>query len=61
MVALLGTGFCGAYTTYSTSGHEAVSLAERGRRREALTYVLVSVVAGVALAARGTRSPPEAG
>lgn len=52
-VALLGTGFCGAYTTYSTFGYEAVSMAERARRRAALSYVLVSVVGGVALAAAG--------
>ena len=53
VVALLGTGFCGAYSPYSTFGYEAVSLAERARRRVALTYVLVSVVAGVGLAAAG--------
>lgn len=51
--ALLGTGFCGAYTTYSTFGYEAVSLAERARRRTATTYVLLSVLPGVALAAAG--------
>ena len=53
VLALLGTGFCGAYTTYSSFGYEAVSLVERAPRRAALTYVLVSVVAGVALAGVG--------
>lgn len=51
--ALLGTGFCGAYTTYSTFAYEAVSLTERHSVRSAVAYVGVSAVAGLALAALG--------
>lgn len=51
--ALLGTGFCGAYTTYSTFAYEAVALTERRNVRGAVLYVGVSVAAGLALAAAG--------
>ncbi len=51
--ALLGTGFCGAYTTYSTFAYEAVALTERRDARAAGLYVGASVVAGLALAALG--------
>ncbi len=51
--ALLGIGFCGAYTTYSTFGYEAVALAQRQQRRAALLYVLGSVTLGIGLAAAG--------
>ncbi|MGO4613581.1 fluoride efflux transporter CrcB [Nocardia sp. 2YAB30] len=44
---LLGTGFCGALTTYSTFGYETVRLAERGAFFYAAMNVVVSVVAGL--------------
>lgn len=50
---LVGTGFCGAYTTYSTFSHEAVSLNEKGDQGTALIYVAVSVVVGLLLALAG--------
>lgn len=43
---LLGTGLCGALTTYSTFSYETLRLAERGAR----FYAAVNVVAGVAAA-----------
>ncbi|HEU5471384.1 MAG TPA: CrcB family protein [Actinophytocola sp.] len=45
--ALLGTGLCGALTTYSTFGYETVRLAQRQARFLAAANVAVSVVAGV--------------
>lgn len=53
--ALVGTGFCGALSTYSTVGWDTVRLVEDGAWRTALGYVTLSVAAGVgaALAAYG--------
>lgn len=43
---LLGTGLCGALSTYSTFSFETLRLAETGSRSFALANVAVSVVAG---------------
>lgn len=51
--AWLATGFCGAYTTFSTFGLETVALAERGDSRTAMTYVAASTIVGCAAAALG--------
>ena len=49
----VGTGFCGAYTTFSTFELEAFRLVRDGHWPSALAYVLVSVVAGFAGLALG--------
>ena len=48
-------GFLGAFTTFSTFGHETVRLFERGQGGVALTYVAVSVIAGCGLCFAGVR------
>lgn len=52
-LALLATGFCGAFTTFSTFAFEVVRLAETGRARAAVGYVAGSVAVGCALVALG--------
>ena len=52
-IALLGTGLCGALTTYSTFGYETLRLAEDGARRCAALNAVASVLAGLGAAFLG--------
>lgn len=45
-VTLLGTGFCGALTTFSTFSYETVRLIDGGSWRTASLYVALSVTLG---------------
>ena len=51
VMALLGTGFCGALTTFSTFGADVVRLGDGRRLLAALGYVTATLVLGLGAAA----------
>lgn len=53
VAALLGTGFCGALSTYSTFSYENLRLVQEDAAFYAAANLLLSLVAGVGAAALG--------
>ncbi len=53
VVALVGTGFCGTLTTFSTFGYDVVRLIEEKLPGRALAYLAATLVLGVGAAAAG--------
>jgi len=51
--AFVGTGFCGAYTTFSTWSYETVRLLEEGDYLEAFLNAVGSLVIGLLAAGTG--------
>lgn len=50
---VVGTGFIGAYTTFSSFSYDTFGLIEGGATRAALVNAIGSIVAGLALATAG--------
>jgi CrcB protein len=50
---IIGVGFCGGLTTFSTYSYESLDLLRRNQQRHATAYAVGTVVAGLAAAALG--------
>ncbi len=51
VLALVGTGFCGTVTTFSTFGADVVRLGEQRREGRAVGYLAATLVLGIGAAA----------
>lgn len=51
--ALFGTGFMGAFTTFSTFKVDSVLLWERKQKRDFIIYILITYLGGILLAFGG--------
>ena len=49
----LTVGLCGGFTTFSTFSKEALTMLQAGQIGGFATYMIISVIAGIALAALG--------
>ncbi len=45
---LLMTGFCGGFSTFSTFSAEGVALLEKGHTALAISYIVISILTGLA-------------
>jgi CrcB protein len=59
VVLVVGTGFCGALTTYSTFSYETLRLAQDGARLFAAVNVVASIAVGIGAAAAGAALAPH--
>jgi CrcB protein len=55
LILAIGTGFTGAFTTFSTFSVETLNLIKNHQMILALLYVLISLVGGIALALFGAK------
>jgi len=54
---MLGVGFCGAYTTFSTFGYEAQQLVVKKHFVRAMIYLISSIILGLLMAWIGMSLP----
>jgi len=53
LLAVIGVGLCGGYTTWSTASWETIHLLHTGRRTEAVVYTVGGLAVCLAAAAAG--------